>query len=364
MATPTSVLWPRDPHTGAKHDILVGYLAAWFPIIAKGFGDAGLTFVDAFAGPGEYEAGEPGSPLLVLRQAARSDVLQHHCPIRLLFIDDDRRRIDHLQGLIDAHHPADRRPPQWRMRVVHGECGNVLIPALSELGAEDAPIFVNFDGFGVDTPMSLVRHVGRIKAAEILVTFQTQFFVRFAKNHEQAAGDRVFGTTEWRVVATNGSPEQKKAALLNHYRAQLSAAGFTHILTFELVDEGGHELLLIYGTSGPKGLERMKESVWKVDPIQGQRFRDPRDIDQMTLDFGPAEPGLALLEKQLLHRLEEVGVQTLEQLKTFTLLETIYKPTHAPKAVQNLEARHLVECRRARSHDKFTVRLAPPSLFG
>lgn len=364
MATPTAVLWDRDPHTGAKHDILVGYLSAWFPIMAKGFGGAGLTFVDAFAGAGEYKQGEPGSPLLVLSQAGRQEVLQCDAPIRLLFIEKDRRRLEHLAQLIDRRYPYDRRPPQWRMRVEHGTCEDVLVPALRELDAEDAPIFVNFDGFGVDTPMSLVRHVGGIKAAEVLVTFKTQFFIRFAKHEEQAAGDRVFGDGAWRDIAVEGTPQEKKAALLNLYRDRLRDAGFTHILTFELVDEGGHDLLLIFGTSGPLGLEKMKESAWRVDPVRGQRFRDPRDVNQMTLDIGPAEPNLALLEHQLLQRLEVCGDQSLEALKQYTLLETIFKPTHASRAIENLEARRRVVCQRARRHEDTVVRLAPPSLFG
>jgi len=56
MAVPTGTLWPRDPHTAAKHQMLFTYLQAWFPIIGSRF--PGLTYVDAFAGPGEYAGGK------------------------------------------------------------------------------------------------------------------------------------------------------------------------------------------------------------------------------------------------------------------------------------------------------------------
>jgi hypothetical protein len=130
------------------------------------------------------------------------------------------------------------------------------------------------------------------------------------------------------------------------------------------VDRGDLESLLIYGTSGELGLERMKEAMWRVDPIRGQRFRDPRDLNQMALDFGPEQADLSLLERQLLERLEAEGGQTLAQLKRFALLETIYRPSHAPLAVQQLRGRRKVECDKARSHEDYVVRLAPPSLFG
>lgn len=333
------------------------------PIIARGFPADGLTFVDAFAGPGCYPDGEPGSPLLALDQARRFDVLDSGCPIRVLLIEKDSKRFEHLDALISERYPPACRPPQWHVQVRRGGAEDVVIPALHEMGAEGAPIFVNFDGWGVDTPMSLVRHVSRFPSPEVLITFQTQFFIRFASQTEIQAGDRVFGGSDWRDVALSGTPAQKKAALLDLYRSTLVGAGYAYILTFELVDEGGHELLLIYGTTDPKGLEKMKDSVWRVDPVAGTRFRDPRDVDQMALDFGPETPNLKLLEGQLLKHLEQVGDQSLEQLKRFTLLETVFKPTHAPLAVRNLERLATVDSRRAKRHDEYLVRLGAPQLF-
>lgn len=62
MATPTTILWPLDPHSKAKHSVLRNYLDAWLPIL--GSGSERILFVDGFAGPGEYEGGEEGSPLV------------------------------------------------------------------------------------------------------------------------------------------------------------------------------------------------------------------------------------------------------------------------------------------------------------
>ena len=57
MAQPQETVWDRDPHTGAKHEMLRRYLAAWFPILLQG-GFSGVTYAEGFAGPGEYKAGE------------------------------------------------------------------------------------------------------------------------------------------------------------------------------------------------------------------------------------------------------------------------------------------------------------------
>ncbi|HEX6301494.1 MAG TPA: three-Cys-motif partner protein TcmP [Acidimicrobiia bacterium] len=149
-----------------------------------------------------------------------------------------------------------------------------MIPALQTLGVSDGPIFVNFDGWGVDTPASLVSHVGRMKAAEVLVTFQTAWFLRFFDQAHQPAGDKVFGTTAWREKVASGTPAEKKSGLIGAYRSMLDRAGFTYQLDFELLDEGGHELLLFFGTSHTDGIVKMKDSMWHVDRVNGRRFRD------------------------------------------------------------------------------------------
>lgn len=69
MPVPQGVLWDRDPHTAATHQLLKGYLEAWFPILASSHPKGGVTFADAFAGPGEYLGGAIGSPIIAIHAA-------------------------------------------------------------------------------------------------------------------------------------------------------------------------------------------------------------------------------------------------------------------------------------------------------
>ena len=57
---PLDTLWELDPHTLGKHLVLRAYLDAWLPVMGSWQGR--LLFIDGFAGPGEYEGGEEGSP--------------------------------------------------------------------------------------------------------------------------------------------------------------------------------------------------------------------------------------------------------------------------------------------------------------
>ena len=74
MATPRTLLWPLEPHSKAKHLVLRNYLDAWLPILGSRSGR--ILFVDGFAGPGQYESGEEGSPVVALRAFAEHKAKQ------------------------------------------------------------------------------------------------------------------------------------------------------------------------------------------------------------------------------------------------------------------------------------------------
>jgi three-Cys-motif partner protein len=68
MAAPRQTIWPLEPHTRAKHEILKRYLQAWMVILSQGrFPE--ILYIDGFAGPGQYEGGEAGSPIIALDTA-------------------------------------------------------------------------------------------------------------------------------------------------------------------------------------------------------------------------------------------------------------------------------------------------------
>jgi len=361
MAPPTTTLWTPDPHTKAKHQMLSGYLAAWFPIVARGFPTKGVTYVDAFAGPGEYEDGSVGSPIIALKHAVRPEVAGSCVRVRTVFVERDEARFEHLRKAINSRFPPKDRPKNLTIRSVNGACEDELLPVLTEVGGWGSPMFANFDGWGVDTPYALVRAVGTRESAEVLVTVNTQWFVRFATSDTTDAGDLVFGTRDWRPVAAAGSPQEKKRGLVDLYRERLRAAGFPFTLIFELIDENSHDLLLIFGTKNLKGVEKMKESMWKVDPSLGQRFRDPRDVNQLAMDFGN-DPDLVLLKQQICGFLMH-GPQSLTMLKNLVLLDTVFKPTHAVTAVRALDDAGDVSVKWARRHEDTIVELAAPRLF-
>ena len=107
------------------------------------------------------------------------------------------------------------------------------------------------------------------------------------KREELDTGDVVFGDQDWRSLALSGTPQEKKRRLIEHYLLALRQANFAYALVFEMFDEGGHELLIVYAASSLSGLEKMKESVWAVDPayrVANRRDRCPLCLLTALLD--------------------------------------------------------------------------------
>ena len=85
----------------------------------------------------------------------------------------------------------------------------------------------------------------------------------------------------------------------------------------------------------------MKDAMWQVDPVNGVHYRDPRDPNQMMLDFD-LSPHLEPLSHTLLHMLTSEQ-HTLADLQEHALLETVYRRPHATAAVRTMLTQGLIE---------------------
>ena len=327
--------------------------------MAASWTSTGICYIDAFAGPGIYEDGSPGSPIIALDAACQDNIRQYNTDIELVFIEKEHERFDHLKSMIDNY--CARLPNQCHVTPKRGACEEILPGVLDKIHTLQ-PVFVNFDGWGVDTPYTLIRKIGQRKASEVFITFHSSWFTRFAKCTDIEAGDIVFGSNQWREVTNLKNPREKKPFLVDKYRQSLLEAGFQFQLTFELIDEGGHSLFLVFGTNSADGVEKMKDAMWQVDKVAGSKFKDPRDPNQLKFDLSNDNPNLTLLSEQILHQLDQAP-KSLTELQRFTLLETLFKKSHAKKAVDQLEADQKVIRKHTKKYEESIVQKAPDRLF-
>lgn len=126
-----------------------------------------------------------------------------------------------------------------------------------------------------------------------------------------------------------------------------------------MVDEGSRKLYLIFGTQHEKGLEKMKDAMWKVDPSHGVRYRDPKDTQQQMLEL-EFEPNTAPLRRILRDFIAESPTgRTVPELKRYTLLETVYRPAEVIKAVRQLRDEGIVATEPHAINTKTQVTMTP-----
>ena len=260
----------------------------------------------------------------------------------MLFVDADQRCTAMLASEIVAR--GTNGVPLTVLRDQHGvdvqvqqgRCEPTLEQLLDQTGAWGHPMLVVLDTFGGAVSARLLRRIAKNPAGETIVTIQPQHFARFAEASEVTKGDEVFGDADWRRVAQQPA-EQKVSWLLQRYRQTVTAAGFKHVLDFELVDRRGQALYLVFGTSNDLGLRKMKEVIWEVDDVAGVGYRDPRDPNQETLAI-QLEPQTAPLRRLVrdLVAAQPDRRAAVHELREFAFYQTVYKESQVKPVLQQM----------------------------
>ncbi len=315
-------IWPLTPHTGAKHVILKRHLDAWLPIMTQF--NKQLLFIDGFAGPGRYEGGDPGSPIIALRAAVLNKRFLAHpptCKVLFRFIEKDPTRVASLRHELLAFE-AEYPLPSWvSYKVVHEEFAEYMQAALDSAAAKKQrlpSIFAFIDPFGYSgLPMSLISRIQRVPRSECLINFASKAIIQWvAENAERLAHvDELFGSPDWRTHRYD------EHALASFYGGQLRAcAGFKYVRNFQMKSANDATVyFLAFATSNEKGLSVFKGAAWKADPHSGQVFSDASDPNQLFL-VEPLPPLRDLLTKEFSGR-GWVGIKTVG---TWVLLYTDY----------------------------------------
>jgi three-Cys-motif partner protein len=269
--------WRLPPHTRAKHAILRGYLDAWLPIM--GSWNRGLLVIDGFAGPGRYEDGEDGSPIIALK-AALEHRLRPSARLVYLFIEENRERKESL----DREITALALPPNFAVHTHLGRFDETLNGVLDEVAHEGMrllPTFAFVDPCGwSQTPFRTIERLLTRHRAEVLINFMYEEINRFILVPEHAASfDHLFGTPEWRGIASMSGAAERRRFIRDLYGRQLrTRAGARFVRSFEMRnDKGATDYFLYFATSDQTGLAKMKEAMWRVDPGGAFAFSDATD---------------------------------------------------------------------------------------
>jgi three-Cys-motif partner protein len=331
MSKPLGTIWDLDPHTAKKHDILRRYFDAWLPIMASW--NLRVVYIDGFAGPGRYSKGEDGSPVVVLK-AARDHTYPMKTELVCIFVENDIDRCKHLRGVLDELAPT--LPNRIKWEVAYGRFDEHLTNTLNLIEAQKknlAPAFVFIDPFGFShTPFKTVSKILGNSRCEVLVNFMYEEVNRFISLEEHADNfDKLFGTPEWRSVRNLSGPKQRRKAIHDIYLKQLkTCAAYVH--SFEMLNKGNStDYFLFFATNNLKGLEKMKDAMWKVDDTGSFQFSDHYD-SRGLLSLFSAQPNLAPLQDAISKNFKGRSI-SIENLQEWVIAETEFLSKHLKRPV-------------------------------
>lgn len=323
MSENKDVLWPLKRHTVAKHQILRWYLDAWLAILGSGsHAKQDVVLIDGFAGPGRYRGGEKGSPLVMLDAC-----LEHSADIKarchFYFIEEHVGRAQHLSHELAAY----ALPASVEVEVITGSFDEEFPRLIDELRGRLGglpPTFAFIDPFGAGgISVALSTPLLTIPRCELLAYVPIAHLARFVDHPALVRTlNTLYGSDVWRRAAETNVLEERKRILHDLFLAEVAKTADL-VRSFEITPQVGHNTYyLFFGTNSERGLQRMKDAMWRVDPKGGTQFRDSTSVDHPVL-FEEMPDLSRLLE--LLRAHFDRRWFTIEEAERFTLRSTPFR---------------------------------------
>lgn len=345
--------WEIDAHTLAKHEILGRYLDGWYPTLSS-YGDK-LIYFDGFAGRGRYNDDSVGSPIIALRR-----LLDHTYFPRLAarefvfyFVEKNKANFDSLQREVDfLREEIGGWPKNVSVTCVQGrfdQTAQSIVDFLKAEKARMAPVLAFIDPFGYSgIPMALMAEFVASPASEVFVNFMVGHVQRFiARDGQESAMSSLFGIDRETILeGLDASGQPRVEYLRDVYKSEMERQlGFRYVRGFEMKNITGNVgYYLFHGTNHPKGVELMKDAMWKADPTGGFSFSSRQAIDpQGTLDF---EVDVSPCEDAIMRAFSGRKNVPGPEIKDWCVTGTDYLPRHVTAALKSLEARRMITVHR------------------
>jgi three-Cys-motif partner protein len=170
-----------------------------------------------------------------------------------------------------------------------------ILDGLDEGNGRLAPTFALIDPFGFSgIPYALIRRLIEQRKCEVLINIMVDSMNRFLTHpNEKIRGaiTETFGTDKAVNIAFgNGN---RIEALKDLYLSQLQKAA-KFVRYFEMRDRKNRVIYyLFFASNNPLGHLKMKEAMWKVDPVGEFTFSDATNPNQSLLFNAPPQHHLA-----------------------------------------------------------------------
>ncbi|MFF0170900.1 three-Cys-motif partner protein TcmP [Streptomyces prasinus] len=208
-------VWRSDPHTQVKHLVYRHYLQCWMAKILQTFREA--TIVDAFAGPGVYTDGPPGSSLVVAKTFLEHTAHRRFGKLNLICLEERPDRVEELKRQFP------KLPPSPQLNISVQPPGKFAdqqsqLSMLAHRGRADTPVLWLIDPFDLKSaPFSLIRQCLTGSRDEVLFTLFTNELHRFCQRENfDKAVTPYFGGNHWQVATSERRPGGCPVNALGH----------------------------------------------------------------------------------------------------------------------------------------------------
>ena len=266
---------PFDEGTKTKLEIYRSYVRAWLQVFlhAEAFRRKALQFFDFFCGPGEDSTGEPGSPLILIKEllAERAKIEQRRHHIRIFFNDQDGAKIDNLKQI------CAKKSLPWQPRFESLDFADAFKKVKSEIGANPSLVFIDQSG---------VKHITR-DVFNVLTNAATTDFIFFtASSFKWRFGDLLAPEIEF---PENVSYTDVHRVLTDKYREWAPRGMFIGHFS---IKKKSNIYGLVFGSHHWRGMQKFLQVVWKLDPACGEAdYEMEADTAQGEMYFDQGKTG-------------------------------------------------------------------------
>ncbi|HVO67220.1 MAG TPA: three-Cys-motif partner protein TcmP [Syntrophales bacterium] len=263
-----------------KDLILSYYLTPYLPKVCS-LGRS-VVVIDCFAGPGRFEDGKDGSPLIIAK--AVSVLARKNKSVSARFIEERKKYYRKLEAnILEFNDFCEAKPGTFESSVA--EIGRL---------AKNNTVFVYIDPYGIKSLKfsllaSIYRYIQQGSSVEVLLNFNSPSFVRnglaslkveslkkmeYDMNDEELSDidrtmqpediDEIAGGDYWRaIVRADLSFQEKEKMCVNKYMEEM-ARYFNGVCSYPIKEKYSHAVpkyRLIFGSRHPDALILMNDAV-------------------------------------------------------------------------------------------------------
>ena len=279
--------WTAPAHTIAKEIILRKHAELWGVILGRQLrkfrnlgrlrGPYEIHYVDAFAGPGEYDNGVLGSPVQALQGLVSAASVDPDGPgIFFWAVERNPETVNVLREAIACHTTEHPRVNVCTLNLSFPDAWDQFRHRWAK------NTFLLLDGFGwqASVPDIFRAHMHERPGNSALWSLMVRSIIRFGQNPDKRHYmDRLFGPTGWPALERPGTPFERRRRVISRARDIAKDCGAKHVVTFDILrkDDSSpadyHEYTLLYMGHALEGCNVLKQAFWKVDPVAGAQYR-------------------------------------------------------------------------------------------